>query len=88
MLCQATPKEHLSSPNPEDMRAGLIADKNAAHAAYAAEVARHRPGARDRDDELNRARYAFDWNRQFELSLDPVRAQALPDADQDHRRGP
>ena len=76
MLCYVTPKEHLGLPNAEDVREGLIAYKIAAHAA---DVARHRPGARDRDDELSRARYAFDWNRQFELSLDPERARSYHD---------
>ncbi len=76
MLCYVTPKEHLGLPNPEDVREGLIAYKIAAHAA---DVARHRPGARDRDDELSRARYAFDWNKQFELSLDPERAREYHD---------
>ena len=68
MLCYVTPKEHLGLPNREDVKQGIIAYKIAAHAA---DIARHRPGARDRDDELSRARYRFDWNRQFELSLDP-----------------
>ena len=76
MLCYVTPKEHLGLPNPEDVRNGLIAYKIAAHAA---DIARHRPGARDRDDELSRARYAFDWNKQFELSLDPERAREYHD---------
>ena len=76
MLCYVTPKEHLGLPNAEDVREGLIAYKIAAHAA---DIARHRPGARDRDDELSRARYAFDWNRQFELSLDPERAKQYHD---------
>ena len=76
MLCYVTPKEHLGLPNAEDVREGLIAYKIAAHAA---DIARHRPGARDRDDELSRARYAFDWNRQFELSLDPERARTYHD---------
>ena len=76
MLCYVTPKEHLGLPNADDVREGLIAYKIAAHAA---DVARHRPGARDRDDELSRARYAFDWNRQFELSLDPERARSYHD---------
>ena len=76
MLCYVTPKEHLGLPNAEDVREGLIAYKIAAHAA---DIARHRPGARDRDDELSRARYAFDWNRQFELSLDPKRARSYHD---------
>src|ERR1700693_1093372 len=76
MLCYVTPKEHLGLPNLEDVKQGLIAYKIAAHAA---DIARHRPGARDRDDELSRARFAFDWNRQFELSLDPETARAYHD---------
>jgi phosphomethylpyrimidine synthase len=76
MLCYVTPKEHLGLPNREDVKAGIIAYKIAAHAA---DVARHRTGARDRDDELSRARFAFDWNRQFDLSLDPETARAYHD---------
>jgi phosphomethylpyrimidine synthase len=76
MLCYVTPKEHLGLPNREDVHQGIIAYKIAAHAA---DVARHRPGARDRDDALSRARYAFDWNKQFELSLDPATARAMHD---------
>jgi phosphomethylpyrimidine synthase len=76
MLCYVTPKEHLGLPNAEDVRQGIIAYKIAAHAA---DVALHRPGARDRDDELSRARYAFDWNKQFALSLDPETARAMHD---------
>jgi phosphomethylpyrimidine synthase len=76
MLCYVTPKEHLGLPNADDVRQGIIAYKIAAHAA---DVALHRPGARDRDDELSRARYAFDWNRQFALSLDPETARAMHD---------
>ncbi|MGA7239485.1 MAG: phosphomethylpyrimidine synthase ThiC [Bryobacteraceae bacterium] len=76
MLCYVTPKEHLGLPNREDVKLGIIAYKIAAHAA---DIARHRPGARDRDDELSRARYTFDWNRQFDLSLDPETARAMHD---------
>ena len=76
MLCYVTPKEHLGLPNREDVKAGIMAYKIAAHAA---DIARHRPGARDRDDALSRARYTFDWNRQFELSLDPETARAMHD---------
>jgi len=76
MLCYVTPKEHLGLPNAEDVRNGLIAYKIAAHAA---DIARHRPNARDRDDELSTARYNFDWNKQFELSLDPERAKEYHD---------
>jgi phosphomethylpyrimidine synthase len=76
MLCYVTPKEHLGLPNREDVKQGIIAYKIAAHAA---DLARHRPGARDRDDELSRARYNFDWNRQFELSLDPETARSMHD---------
>ncbi len=76
MLCYVTPKEHLGLPNKEDVRQGIIAYKIAAHAA---DVARGRKGARDWDDELSRARYRFDWNRQFELALDPETARAYHD---------
>ena len=76
MLCYVTPKEHLGLPNLEDVKQGLIAYKIAAHAA---DIARHRPGARDRDDALSRARYRFDWREQFRLSLDPETAQAMHD---------
>jgi phosphomethylpyrimidine synthase len=76
MLCYVTPAEHLSLPNAEDVHQGIIAYKIAAHAA---DVARQRSGARDRDDALSRARYAFDWREQFRLSLDPEAAQAKHD---------
>ncbi|HEX6058446.1 MAG TPA: phosphomethylpyrimidine synthase ThiC [Gemmatimonadaceae bacterium] len=76
MLCYVTPKEHLGLPNAEDVRQGVIAYRIAAHAA---DVARGRAGARDRDDALSRARYAFDWNEQFRLSLDPERAREYHD---------
>ncbi len=76
MLCYVTPKEHLGLPNREDVKQGIIAYKIAAHAA---DIARGRPGARQRDDEISRARYRFDWNRQFELALDPETARAMHD---------
>jgi phosphomethylpyrimidine synthase len=76
MLCYVTPKEHLGLPNLEDVKQGLIAYKIAAHAA---DIACRRPGARDRDDALSRARYRFDWREQFRLSLDPETAQAMHD---------
>jgi phosphomethylpyrimidine synthase len=76
MLCYVTPKEHLGLPNANDVREGVIAYKIAAHAA---DVARGRKGARDRDDAISRARYAFDWNEQFRLALDPERAQEYHD---------
>jgi phosphomethylpyrimidine synthase len=76
MLCYVTPKEHLGLPNAEDVRNGVIAYKIAAHAA---DIARGRPGATDRDDALSRARYKFDWNEQFSLSLDPDRAREYHD---------
>ena len=76
MLCYVTPKEHLGLPNDKDVKDGIIAYKIAAHAA---DVARHRPGARDRDDAISYARYTFDWNKQFELSLDPETARSMHD---------
>ena len=76
MLCYVTPKEHLGLPNPEDVKQGVIAYKIAAHAA---DIARHRKGVRDRDDKLSKARFTFDWKRQFELALDPETARAMHD---------
>jgi phosphomethylpyrimidine synthase len=76
MLCYVTPKEHLGLPNEKDVKDGIIAYKIAAHAA---DVARHRPGARDRDDAISYARYTFDWEKQFELSLDPDTARSMHD---------
>jgi phosphomethylpyrimidine synthase len=76
MLCYVTPAEHLGLPDADDVRQGIIAYKIAAHAA---DVALKRPGARDRDDALSRARYRFDWNEQFRLSLDPDAARAKHD---------
>ena len=76
MLCYVTPKEHLGLPEVEDVRQGVIAYKIAAHAA---DLARHRPGARDRDDALSRARYSFNWEEQFRLSLDPETARRMHD---------
>jgi phosphomethylpyrimidine synthase len=75
-LCYVTPKEHLGLPDLEDVKQGVIAYKIAAHAA---DVARGHPGARKRDDELSRARYDFDWEKQFELSLDPDTARRMHD---------
>jgi phosphomethylpyrimidine synthase len=76
MLCYVTPKEHLGLPNKDDVRQGVIAYKIAAHAG---DIARGRKNVRNRDDELSKARFEFDWNRQFELSLDPETARAMHD---------
>ena len=72
MICYVTPKEHLGLPNAEDVRQGIIAAKIAAHAA---DIALQKPGARERDDAMSRARYAFDWEQQFALALDPDKAR-------------
>lgn len=76
MLCYVTPKEHLGLPDKNDVKEGVIAYKIAAHAA---DLARGRKGARDRDDALSKARFAFDWNEQFRLSLDPETARGMHD---------
>ena len=76
MLCYVTPKEHLGLPNEKDVKDGMIAYRIAAHAA---DVARGRPGARDRDDAISYARYTFDWEKQFALSLDPETARSMHD---------
>ncbi len=74
MLCYVTPREHLGLPNLEDVRRGVIAHRIAAHAA---DVARGVPGARDRDDQMARARFNFDWEQQFDLALDPATARRM-----------
>jgi phosphomethylpyrimidine synthase len=77
MLCYVTPKEHLGLPDRDDVKAGVIAYKIAAHAA---DLAKGHPGAQKRDDALSKARFEFRWNDQFALSLDPVTAQKYHDA--------
>ncbi len=76
MLCYVTPKEHLGLPDKEDVKQGMIAYKIAAHAA---DVARGRAGAQDRDNALSKARFEFDWNEQFRLAIDPETARAYHD---------
>ena len=76
MLCYVTPKEHLGLPNRDDVKAGIIAYKIAAHAA---DLAKGLPRAQERDDALSKARFEFRWNDQFNLSLDPVTARAFHD---------
>lgn len=71
MLCYVTPKEHLGLPDKEDVRAGVVTYKVAAHAA---DLAKGHPGAAVRDNALSKARYEFRWKDQFNLSLDPERA--------------
>lgn len=81
LLCYITPKEHLGLPNKEDVKQGVLAYKIAAHAA---DIARGYPNARNRDDELSRARVNFDWQKQFALSLDPETARAHHDESLHH----
>jgi phosphomethylpyrimidine synthase len=76
MLCYVTPKEHLGLPNKDDVKAGVIAYKIAAHAA---DLAKGHPTARAWDDALSKARFDFRWNDQFNLALDPVTARAYHD---------
>ncbi len=76
MLCYVTPKEHLGLPNRDDVKAGVIAYKIAAHAA---DIAKGHPGAQARDDALSDARFDFRWEDQFNLSLDPDTARSYHD---------
>jgi phosphomethylpyrimidine synthase len=76
MLCYVTPKEHLGLPNRDDVKAGVIAYRIAAHAA---DLAKGHPAAQMRDDALSRARFDFRWRDQFNLSLDPETAEAFHD---------
>ncbi|HLF04283.1 MAG TPA: phosphomethylpyrimidine synthase ThiC, partial [Dehalococcoidia bacterium] len=76
MLCYVTPKEHLGLPNREDVKAGVIAYKIAAHAA---DLAKGHPGAQLWDDTLSKARFEFRWEDQFNLALDPDTARSFHD---------
>ena len=76
MLCYVTPKEHLGLPNRDDVKAGVIAYKIAAHAA---DLAKGHPRAQIWDDALSKARFEFRWEDQFNLALDPVTARAFHD---------
>jgi phosphomethylpyrimidine synthase len=76
MLCYVTPKEHLGLPNRDDVKAGVIAYKIAAHAA---DLAKGHPRAQAWDDVLSKARFEFRWEDQFNLALDPVTARAYHD---------
>ena len=76
MLCYVTPKEHLGLPNRDDVKAGVIAYKIAAHAA---DLAKGHPRAQAWDDALSKARFEFRWEDQFNLALDPVTARAYHD---------
>ncbi len=89
MLCYVTPKEHIGLPEAEDVRNGCVAFRIAAHAA---DVALGKPGAIDRDNAIGRARAEFDWEKQFDLALDPDRAreyrkQALEAANAKNQHG-
>jgi len=77
MLCYVTPKEHLGLPDRDDVKAGVIAYRIAAHAA---DLAKGHPGARIWDDAMSKARFEFRWRDQFALALDPETAQLYHDA--------
>ena len=76
MLCYVTPKEHLGLPDRDDVKAGVITYKLAAHAA---DLAKGHPGAQARDDAISRARFDFRWEDQFNLGLDPDTAREMHD---------
>ena len=76
MLCYVTPKEHLGLPDRDDVKAGVIAYRIAAHAA---DLAKGHPAARIWDDAMSKARFEFRWRDQFALALDPETAQAFHD---------
>ena len=76
MLCYVTPKEHLGLPNRDDVKAGVIAYKIAAHAA---DLGKGFPGAQVWDNAISQARFEFRWEDQFNLALDPVTARAYHD---------
>ena len=85
MLCYVTPKEHLGLPDKDDVKDGIMAYKIAAHAA---DLAKGHPGAQIRDNALSKARFEFRWEDQFNLGLDPDKAQASSTTRPCRRRAP
>lgn len=82
-LCYVTPAEHLRLPTLEDMKEGIIATRIAAHAA---DIAKGIPNARDWDKKMSTARQALNWERMFELAMDPIKAsqyrhESMPEHD-------
>lgn len=73
-LCYVTPSEHLGIPGVEDVREGVIASRIAAHAG---DIAKGVPGAADWDRDVSIARKRMDWERQFELIMDPDKAKKI-----------
>jgi phosphomethylpyrimidine synthase len=71
-LCYVTPSEHLKLPSVEDVREGVIATRIAGHAA---DIARGNKRAFQRDFEMSTARKNFDWEKQIELAIDPIKAR-------------
>ncbi|MDX9703855.1 MAG: phosphomethylpyrimidine synthase ThiC [Candidatus Auribacterota bacterium] len=75
-LCYLTPREHLGLPTVTDVREGVVASRIAAHAA---DLARGKAGARQWDNAMAKARIDFDWEKQFELAIDPQKARERKD---------
>lgn len=71
-LCYVTPAEHLRLPNLDDVKEGIIATKIAAHAA---DIAKKIPKSRDIDNQMSKARQELDWEKMFELAIDPQKAR-------------
>jgi len=72
LLCYLTPAEHLSLPNTEQVKEGLIASKIAAHAGDVVKLGRK---AQKKDDQMSIARAKLDWRTMFKLSLDPAKVE-------------
>lgn len=71
-LCYVTPAEHLRLPTVDDMKEGIIASKIAAHAG---DIGKKLKGSRIIDNKMSHARVNLDWERMFELAIDPEKAR-------------
>ena len=80
-LCYVTPAEHLRLPNLEDMKEGIIASKIAAHSA---DIAKGVKGAREWDNEMSKARAEIDWEKMFDLAIDPEKARRYREESKPH----
>jgi|TARA_B110001454_G_scaffold125792_1_gene117360 phosphomethylpyrimidine synthase len=74
LLCYLTPSEHLALPNAEEVKAGLIAYRIAAHAG---DLVKLREKAIKWDMKMTEARRTLDWEKQLALSIDPELAAKI-----------
>lgn len=72
-ICYVTPAEHLALPTPEEVYEGVISSRIAAHVGDMIKLKK----TREADLEMGHARRELDWERQFQVAMNPERARAI-----------